>query len=342
MNNFVIVAACMAVVAAAAMALPLLRDRRSRLVGVVAAVLLMGAAAGLYPLWSNFNWHPAPVAAASASPDVSAMVAKLERHLQAEPTDMTGWLMLGRSYMAMERFDDAATAYDRARNLGKSSDAALGLGEAMTLRAGGQISPAAAELFEEALTLAPGNPKALLYGGFGAVMRGDKPLARSRWLALKELHPPPQIDQLLDARIAELGLPEAAGGTSASQAGTNTQPQGSAPGRATVNISISPTLRARVKDDTALFVFAREPGQAGPPLAVKRLTAAAIGSQVELSAADSMLQGHALAVGQKVSVTARVSFRGQPIAVAGDLYGEVAYEVGRDGVLNLLIDRVAE
>jgi hypothetical protein len=43
-----------------------------------------------------------------------------------------------------------------------------------------------------------------------------------------------------------------------------------------------------------------------------------------------------------VSITARVSFSGQPIPAAGDLYGELSYDVGRDAVRDLVIDRVAE
>jgi hypothetical protein len=38
-----------------------------------------------------------------------------------------------------------------------------------------------------------------------------------------------------------------------------------------------------------LFVFAREPGSKGPPLVAKRLTSPAIGTQIHLSAADSMI-----------------------------------------------------
>jgi hypothetical protein len=30
------------------------------------------------------------------------------------------------------------------------------------------------------------------------------------------------------------------------------------------------------------------------------------------------------------------------VQAAGDLYGELSYDVGRDGVRNLVIDRVAE
>ncbi|MEA3173501.1 MAG: cytochrome c-type biosis protein CcmH, partial [Gammaproteobacteria bacterium] len=108
MNSFIVIAAAMAVLAAAAVAWPLLRDRHSRIVGALAAIVVMGAAAGLYPLWSNFNWHapPATADATAGAPDVAAMVAKLEQHLQQQPSDVTGWLMLGRSYLAMERLDD--------------------------------------------------------------------------------------------------------------------------------------------------------------------------------------------------------------------------------------------
>jgi cytochrome c-type biogenesis protein CcmH len=342
MSAFLIVAALMAAIAASIVAIPLLRDKRSRIIGVVAACLVAAAAASLYPLWSNWDWH-APVQAQSMpAPDVLAMVAKLEQHLRDDPNDLAGWLMLGRSYLALQRMDDAVNAYDRAHRLnGSSVEAALGLGEAISLRAGGQISPEASALFEDALKLEPNNPKALLYGGFAAATRGDRAIARTRWQALKDLHPPPQIEEMLDARIASLGAAEESG-TNASPAGTSASVQGSAAAQVTVNIRIAPALKSRLKPETPLFVFAREPDSRGPPLAAKRLTSDAIGTQVQLSAADSMVPGRVLVSGKRVSITARVSFSGQPIPSAGDLYGELSYDVGRDGALDLVIDRVAE
>jgi len=342
MSAFLIVAALMAAIAASIVAIPLLRDKRSRIIGSVAACLVAGAAAGLYPLWSNWDWH-APVQAQSVpAPEVLAMVAKLEQHLREDPNDLAGWLMLGRSYLALQRMDDAVNAYDHAHRLnGSSVEAALGLGEAISLRAGGQISPEASALFEDALKLEPNNPKALLYGGFAAATRGDRAMARSRWQALKDLHPPPQIEEMLDARIASLGAAEESG-TNASPAGTSASAQGSAAAQVTVNIHIAPALKSRLKSETPLFVFAREPDSPGPPLAAKRLTSDAIGTQVQLSAADSMVPGRVLVTGKRVSITARVSFSGQPIPSAGDLYGELSYDVGRDGALDLVIDRVAE
>jgi cytochrome c-type biogenesis protein CcmH len=352
MTTFIVLAALMAALAAAAVVIPLCRDRQSRAVGIVSGALIAGVAAGLYPLWSTWDWHaPAEAAAAAPSPDVLAMVKKLEAHLRTDPNDLTGWIMAGRSYLALERLDDAILAYDHAHRLEAGNvEAALGLGEAMSLRAGGNITPAAAQLFEQAVTAEPGNPKALLYGGFAAASRGDTALARMRWQALKDLHPPAQIEQLLDARIAELG-PAGAAAAASPRVGIAASPAGARPAEdaadaagaeATVNLLIAPALKARLTAATPLFVFAREPGAQGPPLAVKRLTSAAIGTQVHLSAADSMVPSRVLVGGQKVSITARVSFSGQPLPAAGDLYGELTYDVGHDGVRDLVIDRVAE
>jgi cytochrome c-type biogenesis protein CcmH len=338
MTAFLVVAAIMAVLAAAAVAVPLLRQRQSRWVGVIAAVLVAGAAAGLYPLWSNWNWH-AP-AGTAMSPDVVAMVGKLESHLREDPNDVKGWLMLGRSYLVLERLDDAILAYDHAHRLDAGSgEAALGLGESLSLRAGGEIPPQAAALFEEAYQKAPTNPKALLYSGFAAAARGDTAAARARWQALKDLHPPEQIEKMLDQRIAEL---DAGPGAAADQPAAAAVAAPDEKAVATINLSLAPALKARLKGDPPLFVFAREPGGKGPPLAAQRLSSAALDTQIRLSAADSMIPGRVLASGKRVSITARISFSGQPLPAAGDLYGEVTYDVGHDGARDLVIDKVAE
>lgn len=355
MTAFIVIAVCMAAAAAATVAWPLLRQARSRLAGVVAAVAIGAAAAGLYPLWSNWNWRSAPPPERAASPQVLAMVAQLERKMRDAPDDLNGWLLLGRSYVALERIDDAVDAYGRAHRLDANNvPALLGLGEALSLRAGGNITPAAGQLFEQALTLEPDNPQALLYAGFGAATRGDRATARRRWMAVKATHPPAEIEQMLDQRIAELGTADLQGASGApatepAAATARAAPSNEAaagagrPGaQADVNLSIAPALKARLNGSAALFIFAREPGGRGPPLAAKRLTSAAIGTEIRLSAADSMVPGRVLAAGQTVSITARVSFSGQPLPAAGDLYGELTYRVGEDGVKNLVIDRVAQ
>jgi cytochrome c-type biogenesis protein CcmH len=361
MTKFIFIAAVMAAIAATAVAFPLLRSRRSRLAGALAGLLVMAAAGGLYPLWSNWNWHAAIATKSAVSPQVMEMVAKLERHMKDAPDDLTGWILLGRSYLALERTDDAIEAYGHAHRLDPNNvEVLLGLGEALSVRAGGNVTPAAGELFEHALTLAPDNPRALLYSGFGAATRGDRAAARQRWIKLKGMHPPPEIDAVLNERIAELGTADleqgpgpaviagaqasvaAPGAAGTGGAGTGAGPAGAPPALATVHIQIAPALKSHLTGDVPLFVFAREQGGQGPPLAAKRLTSAALGSEVRLSAADSLIPGRSLVAGQKVSITARISFSGQPLPAAGDLYGELTYDVGHDGVRELVIDRISQ
>lgn len=337
MTSFLIVAALMTAMAAAAVAYPLLRDRRSRLVALTATVVLVVGAGTLYKLWSTWNWSAtgAP-GAAPVSPQVAAMVAKLEQHLKDHPDDLNGWLMLGRSYVAVNRLDDAIQAFDQAYTLsgGKNLAAVIGYGEALALRSGGEITPEAAQLFEDAVTMAPANPKALLYGGFAAAVRGEKDLARSRWQALIALNPPPAVVQMLNARIAQLGPATGPPAPAAAAAATSAT--------VTIHLTIAPALKARLRANAPLFLFAQEPGVRGPPLAVKRLTVGAIGTDIELSSADSMIPGRVLSAGEHVMLTARVSFSGQPMPSAGDLYGALPYDVGKKGPVDLVIDHIAQ
>ncbi|MDP9011353.1 MAG: hypothetical protein M3O41_01605, partial [Pseudomonadota bacterium] len=134
----------------------------------------------------------------------------------------------------------------------------------------------------------------------------------------------------------------AEGGGAVGGAGTATAGIAASGTDVDVSLRIAPALAARVTREAPLFVFAREPGGQGPPLAAKRLTSTAIGTRIHLSAADSMIPGRVLVGGRRVSITARVSFGGQPLPAPGDLYGEVTYDVGHDGVRDLVIDHVAE
>ena len=346
MTIFIVLAGLMSLAAAAIIAWPLYRAGHKPLLPVLASVLVLLLSGLLYWRWSNWDWSGKSQQTAQAAPDaeqILQMVARLERKLATNPDDLRGWLMLGRSYMTLERFDDAIVAYDHALKLGggKDAESALGMGEAIAMRAGGQIIAPAAEMFEAAVALAPQDPKALLFGGFAAANRGDAALAKRRWQALKALNPPPALTQMLDARIAALD----ASGSTATPGGTTDRDTGSAAaeqGSATVTIRLAPALAARVKPDAVLFLFAAMPGQRGPPLAVKRLSAADMDKPVKLTAADSMVPGQSLHPGQTVQITARVSFSGQPLPSAGDLYGELTYNVGQDGTRELLIDRVAQ
>jgi cytochrome c-type biogenesis protein CcmH len=118
---------------------------------------------------------PARVASPAGVPNqrsqqaIEANVAALAQRLEQNPTDLNGWKMLGRSYLSMERYRDAAAAFSRASAL-KPDDAdlladyAFALGMANGQRLQGQPQ----ELINKALKLDPENPKALELAGTAA------------------------------------------------------------------------------------------------------------------------------------------------------------------------------
>jgi hypothetical protein len=53
-----------------------------------------------------------------------------------------------------------------------------------------------------------------------------------------------------------------------------------------------------------------------------------------------MMAGRTFAKDQQVEVVARLAKGGGPTAASGDLFGTVRYHVGKDGVVDLVIDQV--
>ena len=338
MSAFLIVAALMAAIAAAIVALPLLRDKKNRIIGALAAVLLAGAAAGLYPLWSNWNWH-APVEAQSMpAPDVLAMVAKLEQHMREDPGDLAGWLMLGRSYVVLQELPLALRAFERAERLsgGKNVDALLGEAEVLALEDPAELKGRAGRLIDRALELAPDSGKVLFFGATVAATRGQLPLARERFARILAMNPPDNVRPILEQQIRYIDERLAAA-PAASAAG---QPETGADSAAAVRVNITLAPGVTGANTAPLFVFVRTAGApGGPPLAAKRLESH-FPQSVTLTPADSMIPGRSFATGQAVQVVARIARSGSPVGARGDPYGEIIYRVGEDGQLNLVIDRL--
>jgi cytochrome c-type biogenesis protein CcmH len=268
----------------------------------------------------------------NSAQDVAAIVAALEQRLSAQPNDMDGWLMLGNFHLALRDVESAIKAFARAHLLGggKNATAALGLGWALSLRNGGRITSEADRLFESAIALAPYDPQALFFSGLAAAQRGDDAPARRRWQELKGMRLASKLAAALDAQVAALDK----------QVATQANQPAAATARVTVNLALAPRLAARVSTDTPLFVFAQLRNQQGPPLAVKRVTTAAIGSVVILSPDDSTIPGRAIGQGMQVIVTALIALAGRATAAKGDFYGQLAYTVGTDGPRELRIDNV--
>jgi cytochrome c-type biogenesis protein CcmH len=350
MLTFVLLCAALALVAVAAVAVPLLRSGASASLPATwtalasAAVLAIGSAV-LYVTWSNWSWHPQ---ASADSPQ--SMVARLARRLESEPGKPEDWVMLGRSYAVLQEYALAVRAYERAVALsgGKSAEALTGEAEALAMSDQSALDGRAGQLIEQALVLDPTSGKGLFYGAVAATRRGDLPLARQRFTSLLATNPPDQVRAFLEQQITaidqRLNVPGGEGGAGAAREAVSTAAQqaaataGDAGGSVRVKITASPAL-AQSAGSFPLFVFVRDPAHPGPPLAARRLTSA-FPQTVELTPKDSMIAGRTFHPGDSVAVVARIARSGSPTGAPGDPYGEIPYQVGKDGLLTLTIDRL--
>jgi cytochrome c-type biogenesis protein CcmH len=342
MITFVLLAAALTMASVVAVAIPLLRRAAAGAAAapwtaLAAAGLLVVGSAALYVSWSNWQWR-----AASAADSPETMVAQLARRLEHDPSDLNGWLMLGRSYVALQEYPLAVRAFGRAVRLsdGKNVEALTGEAEALALGDESELDGRAGRLIEQALALEPDSGKALFLGAAVAARRGDLPLARQRFAKLLSVNPPEAVRPMIEQQIAAIdeklaGTPAKA---AAAQQGQRAGEAAAAGALVQVNVTLSPSL-VSAAGAAPLFVFVRDPAQGGPPLAVKRLDSH-FPQSVALSPADSMVPGRAFAAGQNVQVVARIARSGSPIAASGDPFGEVTYHVGRDGLVSLVIDRL--
>jgi cytochrome c-type biogenesis protein CcmH len=129
-------------------------------------------------------------------PDLDKAVADLEERLAANPNNLDGWLLLGRTEAAREHWQKSAEAMRHAMTLAKDrADIAAGYGVALVMADGGMVTPAARDAFAAALAAEPTNPEALWYLGLAAVQGHEPNQARGYWRRLMDSLPADSEDR---------------------------------------------------------------------------------------------------------------------------------------------------
>lgn len=320
----------MLLLAALVVAWPLIRrERRLSIRSALAIVIVIAVSAAMY---SRTGQPDARIAVAQSN-SVEEMVTALARRLETDPEDLKGWKMLARSYGQLKQYPQAIAALERAVELEQYRDGQtlVDLGEAIMLNDDNALHGRALQLFENALAIAPRNPKAMFYGGIAAIERGEPLVAADRWEALLESSPPAEIEGILRQRIAEWrGLDVAA-----------TPPASEVVDAVViaVNITLAEDAAQIVEPGASVFIIARDPAQPAPPVAVARRVASELPFSVSLSDADSMIPGRALSHFATLEIIVRVSASGQPIAQPGDWFGSQVIDTGTTRDLDIVIER---
>jgi cytochrome c-type biogenesis protein CcmH len=317
------------------------RTRVERRISSAALVIAIPAlAVALYAHLSNWDWKSTTAQQAQAQ-EMDRSVHELEAKLQANPDDVEGWMLLGRSYVAMGQAPKAVGAFQHAFDLTKGQDvnAVIGLGEALALSDESSLQGRAGDLFTAALEKVPNHPKALWYGSIAALMRGDLQLGRDRLQRLIAQNPPAQLRAVLERQIQDINeqLGEGKGSAQASASAAAPAQQRSIQ----VSVTIAPNIQKQLASPLPLFVLARDPNAGGPPLAVQRHSSSEAPLTIALSERDAMIPTRTIASVPKVEVVARISRGGSPQAQSGDFFGSATYDfTNGPGTLNIIVDQV--
>lgn len=283
-------------------------------------------------------------AAAGANGDFPGMdevIVSLQERLKANPEDLAGWKMLGRTQMTLQNFAGAAEAYERAMALeeGKDAQTMVDLAVAMLNRDATPIEGRPASLLDSALALDPNNPAALFYTGLAAANRGDTATATERWQVLLGLNPPENVRGILEQRLAEWR------GEPVSAAQPVMPPpvaeDAAVPDDAviSINVSMSAAAMAATTADLIVFVIARDPSAPSPPIAVSRHRVSELPATISLTDAQSMVAGRDLSKFAEIELLARVSLSGGPAAKSGDWFGSMLVRPAENNLVSLTIDQ---
>ncbi|MBI1196027.1 MAG: c-type cytochrome biogenesis protein CcmI [Gammaproteobacteria bacterium] len=332
----------------------------SRAVAVIVALVVPAFAIGMYfyqgtPQAINPERAGASSAAATMqdsgdmSAKIQAMVASLADKLKKNPDDAAGWAMLGRSYIVLERFDDARTALEKAASLNQGDPQLLAdLADSLAMTSGESLQGRPTELILQALAIDPNNQKALWLAGTAAYEASDYAQALKYWRKLYQMLPQgSETAKTMEGNIAEAqALLEgvdpsqfsnqgAAGGEDLAAASS-----GASTARVTGRVSLAPELRAKVKGDDTVFIFAKAVQGPPMPLAVQRAKVSDLPMNFELDDSMAMSPQMTLSRFPQVVIMARVSHTGNAMPQSGDLQGTSAPVAVGSKVPEVKIDQV--
>ena len=136
---------------------------------------------------------------------IEANVAALANRLKSNPSDAQGWAMLARSYSSMERYGEAAGAYEKATELNPKDANLLAEYAFVTAMTNGEtFQGKPMELVERALKVDPNNAKALQVAGTAAFEAKNYQKAIDYWQrVLKQVPPTSDAAQTIAQRINE-------------------------------------------------------------------------------------------------------------------------------------------
>jgi cytochrome c-type biogenesis protein CcmH len=334
MTTFVILSIVLSAAVLLAVLWPLWRDARGLVLGGVAALGI--ATFALYRVVGT----PAalsPQATATMPTTLDDAVTQLEAELAKQPNEPEGWRLLGKSYAALQRYDDAQKAFERAvQLLPTDADLLVETAQARLFNnAERKLDAQSMALLDKAIAINPDHQRALWFLGLAQRQEGKHAEAAKTWeplLAKVDPNTAATLRTQINEARADAGLPPLA----------DTAPvTAAAPALLTVTVELAPALKDKLAPGDTLFVFARQMGGPPMPVAARRLPVDTFPVTVPLGDGDSPMPTLKLSQLPQVQLVARIAKGSGPAAQTGDLEAAaVTADVKAGNSYTLTIDRV--
>ena len=249
--------------------------------------------------------------------EINKMVLRLAEKMKAKPNDAQGWLILGRSYKALEQYPQAADAFANAyRLLGDQAEVMLLYADALAYVNNRNLAGRPSELVYKALALEPDNLNALWLGGMAKAQEGDAPAALKLWKKLEATLPPGSDSQ---QEIKNL-LSSLAKDTSLGQ--VQKEPEAKVSNfTLSVQVSLAPKLQKATAAEDTVFIYAQALSGPKMPLAIVRKHVSDLPLVVSLNDSMAMMPNMKLSNFASVKLLARISKSGNAMTQPNDLIG---------------------
>ena len=325
---------------------------------VLVAVALPLSAVGMY-MWVGEPDALNPMAVQSNDKvdptQLLQMAESLAQKLNDKPDNLQGWVMLGRTYRTLEKFDVSVKAYDRALRMSDDDDLKLERVEVLAMKAQGNFEGEPWQVIREILQRDPQHYGALLMAGSASYAHAQYADALKFWQqARKSLEADnpdvPGLDDAIASVQQKLGVPVKPA-TGKASSGNATQPAPAA-ANASANpansgltvsgqVSISDALKRNVKPSDVVFIYATPANGERMPLAIFKTTVAQLPLAFTLDDSSAMTPERKLSGAGEVLVKVRVSKSGNAIPQSGDLSGTLGpVKVGSKGLKLEIKDQI--
>lgn len=296
---------------------------------------------GLYAQLGDFRAFDPPAAMMPADQQeatrdqLETMVAKLEQRMHEKPT-VEGWVMLGRSYKAMKRFDDAIVALKKAQDLQPDNpDIMLQIADALAVANDGSLQGEPSNMIDKALKLQPDNEIGLWLSGMSRAELGQYDAAIATWRKLQQRYQAGQpeyqeVQQMIDTALERSGKAPEAPKPAPAAASTPT---------VKVQVTLAAAMKTAISPEDSVLVYVKAANGPKMPLAAVKRQAKDLPLSVTFDDSMAMMPTLKISSVDEVVVTARISKSGNAIPQSGEPIGTTKVSGAQRNEVKIVIDQ---